>query len=113
MPAIAAARIQSKGKRMNKQELVQAVLDDGKSGIESKAAAERAVNAVLESIETGIKKDGVVQLIGFGTFTVKTRAARKGRNPSTGAEIKIKASKTVGFKAGVALKETAKKAKTK
>jgi DNA-binding protein HU-beta len=87
---------------MNKQELVSAVLD-AKGGIETKAAAERAVNAVLEAIETGLKKDGVVQ--------VKTRAARKGRNPSTGAEIKIKASRTVGFKAGVALKETAKKAK--
>ena len=98
---------------MNKQELVQAVLEDSKSGIETKAAAERAVNAVLGAIETGIKKDAVVQLIGFGTFSVKTRAARKGRNPSTGAEIKIKASKTVGFKAGVALKETAKKAKAK
>jgi len=96
---------------MNKQELVQAILDDKKSGIETKAAAERAVNALLGGIESGIKKDGVVQLIGFGTFTVKTRAARKGRNPSTGAEIKIKASRTVGFKAGVALKETAKKAK--
>jgi DNA-binding protein HU-beta len=110
-----AARVpeQPKGKRMNKQELVQAVIEDGKSGIETKAAAERAVNAVLDAIETGIKKDGVVQLIGFGTFSVKTRAARKGRNPSTGAEIKIKASKTVGFKAGVALKETAKKAKSK
>ena len=98
---------------MNTQELVLAVLQDSKSGIETKASAERAVNAVLDAIETGIKKDAVVQLIGFGTFTVKTRAARKGRNPSTGAEIKIKASKTVGFKAGVALKETAKKAKAK
>lgn len=98
---------------MNKQELVEAVLSDSKSGIETKAAAERAVNAVLGGIESGIKKDGVVQLIGFGTFQVKTRAARKGRNPSTGAEIKIKASKTVGFKAGVALKDTAKKSKAK
>jgi DNA-binding protein HU-beta len=98
---------------MNKQELVEAVLADSKSGIETKAAAERAVNAVLGGIESGIKKDGVVQLIGFGTFQVKTRAARKGRNPSTGAEIKIKASKTVGFKAGVALKDTAKKSKAK
>ena len=98
---------------MNKQELVQAMLDDSKSGIESKAAAERAVNAMLSGIETGIKKDGVVQLIGFGTFSIKSRAARKGRNPSTGEEIKIKASKTVGFKAGIALKETAKKSKAK
>jgi DNA-binding protein HU-beta len=98
---------------MNKQELVQTMLDDSKNGFETKASAERAVNAILGAIETGIKKDGVVQLIGFGTFTVKTRAARKGRNPSTGAEIKIKASRTVGFKAGIALKEIAKKAKLK
>ncbi len=98
---------------MNKQDLVEAILGNGKSGIETKAAAERAVNAILDGIESGIKKDGFVQLIGFGTFTVKTRAARKGRNPSTGEEIKIKASRTVGFKAGIALKETAKKAKLK
>ncbi len=98
---------------MNKQELVHAVLEDSSAGIETKAAAERAVNAVLAGIETGIKKDGNVQLIGFGTFSIKSRAARKGRNPSTGEEIKIKASKTVGFKAGLALKETAKKAKPK
>ncbi len=98
---------------MNKQDLIQAVLSDKNSGVESKAAAERAVNAVLGGIEGGIKKDGVVQLIGFGTFQVKTRAARKGRNPATGAEIKIKASKTVGFKAGAAMKELAKKSKGK
>ena len=61
----------------------------------------------------GIKKDGNVQLIGFGTFAVKARAARTGRNPQTGATIKIKASKTVGFKAGAALKETAAKTKKK
>ena len=96
---------------MNKQELVAAVIAGKDSGIETKAAAERAVNAVLEGIETGLKKDGMVQLIGFGTFAVKTRAARKGRNPATGEEIKIKASRTVGFKAGLGLKETAKKAK--
>lgn len=102
-----------KGCSMNKQELVQAMMNDSKSGLETKASAERAVNAMIDAIETGIKKDGVVQLIGFGTFTVKNRAARKGRNPSTGAEIKIKASRTVGFKAGLALKETAKKAKLK
>ncbi len=98
---------------MNKQELVAAILDNKKAGIESKAVAERAVSAVIEGITTGIKKDGVVQLIGFGTFTIKSRAARKGRNPQTGEEIKIKASKTVGFKAGTALKETAKAARSK
>jgi DNA-binding protein HU-beta len=98
---------------MNKQELIESILSNKQSGIETKAAAERAVNAVLDGIESGIKKDGSVQLIGFGTFAVKNRAARKGRNPSTGEEIKIKASRTVGFKAGAGLKETAKKSKGK
>jgi DNA-binding protein HU-beta len=98
---------------MNKQELIESILGNKQSGIETKAAAERAVNAVLDGIENGLKKDGSVQLIGFGTFAVKNRAARKGRNPSTGEEIKIKASRTVGFKAGAALKETAKKSKAK
>ena len=98
---------------MNKQELVDVVLANKNAGFETKAATERAVNAVIDGITTGIKKDGAVQLIGFGTFTVKSRAARKGRNPQTGKEIKIKASKTVGFKAGAALKDTAKKARPK
>ena len=98
---------------MNKQELIEAVLADKNAGYETKAAAERAVNAVIDSITTGIKKDGHVQLIGFGTFQVRNRAARKGRNPATGEEIKIKATKTVAFKAGNNLKEVAKKVKTK
>lgn len=98
---------------MNKQELIDAILADKQSGIETKAAAERAVTAVLSGIEEGIKKDGNVQLIGFGTFSLKNRAARKGRNPATGEEIKIKASRSVGFKAGAGLKETAKKSKAK
>ena len=94
---------------MNKQDLIEAVLANKEAGIESKAAAARAIDAVLDGIAAGIKKDGNVQLIGFGTFSVKSRAARTGRNPQTGATIKIKASKTVGFKAGAALKETAAK----
>ncbi|OWV01894.1 HU family DNA-binding protein [Fibrobacter sp. UWR2] len=98
---------------MNKQELIDAILANKEAGIESKAAAARAVDAVLDGIAAGIKKDGNVQLIGFGTFTVKTRAARTGRNPQTGATIKIKASKTVGFKAGAALKADAAKSKAK
>ena len=98
---------------MNKQDLVAIVLADKTAGLDSKTAAERVVNAVIDGITTGIKKDGMVQLIGFGAFTIKSRAARKGRNPSTGEEIKIKASKTVGFKAGAALKEVAKKARPK
>ena len=98
---------------MNKQELVAAVLADKTVGLDSKAAAERIVNAVIGGITAGIKKDGTVQLIGFGTFTIKSRVARKGRNPATGEEIKIKASKTVGFMAGAALKEVARKARIK
>ena len=98
---------------MNKQDLIEAVLANKEAGIESKAAAARAIDAVLDGIAAGIKKDGNVQLIGFGTFTVKSRAARTGRNPQTGATIKIKASKTVGFKAGAALKADAAKSKAK
>jgi DNA-binding protein HU-beta len=96
---------------MNKQELVEVVLKNKESGLETKAAAERAVKAVLAGIETGIKKDGTVQLIGFGTFQVKNRPARMGRNPKTGEAMKIKASKSVGFKAGAALKAAAAKSK--
>lgn len=96
---------------MNKQDLVAAVLANKEAAFETKAAAERAVNAVIDSIAVGIKKDGNVQLIGFGTFQVKERSARMGRNPKTGAPLKIKASKTVSFKAGSALKEVAKKTK--
>ena len=98
---------------MNKQELIDAILANKDAGIESKAAAARALDAVLDGIAAGIKKDGNVQLIGFGTFAVKSRAARTGRNPQTGATIKIKASKTVGFKAGAALKADAAKSKAK
>jgi len=87
---------------MNKKQLIEAV---AKEMDKSKAEAERSVNAVIESVKKGLKKDKVVQLIGFGSFKVKKRKARKGRNPQTGAPIKIKASKTVSFKPGKALKE--------
>lgn len=93
---------------MNKAQLileVQKLLGDECS----KAYAERALNAVLTSIKTGIKKDKIVQLIGFGSFKVKKRAARNGVNPRTGASIKIKASSTVGFKPGATLKAAAGK----
>lgn len=89
---------------MNKAELVESIVKDKNSGIESKAAAEKALQAVLNSIRTGLKKDKGVQLIGFGNFLVKNRKARKGINPKTGESIQIKASRTVGFKAGKALK---------
>lgn len=88
---------------MNKGELVEAVQKSlGKET--TKKAAEEAVVAVLESIAKGIKKDGNVQLIGFGTFEVRKRAARKGINPKTKEPIKIKASKTVAFKPSSAMK---------
>ena len=70
----------------------------------SKAQADRAVGAVLEGIQKGLKKAGEVSIVGFGTFRVKTRAASTGRKPRTGEQIKIRASKSVGFKAGKPLK---------
>ncbi len=90
---------------MNKAELVDLIMADKGSGFDSKASAERALNAVVDGIRAGITKDGKVQVVGFGTFTIRKRNARTGRNPQTGAEIKIKASKTVGFKPGKQLKE--------
>ena len=88
---------------MNKGELILAVQKVlGKET--TKKAAEDAVKAVLEAIAKGVKKDKAVQLIGFGTFEVRKRSARTGRNPKTGETIKIKASKTVGFKPSSALK---------
>ena len=98
---------------MNKQELIQAIANNKNAKIESKAAASRAVDAVLEGISNGLKKDGLVQLIGFGTWQVKTRAARKGVNPATGQALKIKAAKVVRFKPGANMKEVAKKSKGK
>lgn len=90
---------------MNKGELIEAVQKSlGKDA--TKKAAEDAVKAVLESIAKGVKKDGSVQLLGFGTFEVRKRAARTGRNPKSGETIKIAASKTVGFKPSSALKKT-------
>ena len=88
---------------MTKGDLVEAVAKELK---ESKAASERAVNAVLKSIKKGLKKDKKVQLVGFGTFDVRKRKARKGRNPRTGETITIKARKVVGFKAGQDLKKS-------
>lgn len=86
---------------MNKADLVEAVAKELQL---SRAAAARSVNTVVETIKKGVKKDKLVQLIGFGTFTIRQRKARTGRNPQTGAAIKIKASKSVGFKAGKSFK---------
>jgi DNA-binding protein HU-beta len=88
---------------MNKAELIEAVQKSLGSEA-TKRSAEDAVSAVLDSIAKGVKKDKKVQIIGFGTFEVKKRAARMGRNPKTGESMKISASKSVGFKPSSNLK---------
>ncbi len=87
---------------MNKAELIAAVAE--KAGL-SKKDAELAVNAAVETITDTLKEGGKVQIVGFGAFDVKERAARIGRNPQTKKEIKIPASKIPQFKAGKALKD--------
>lgn len=72
----------------------------------TRSYAERALNSVLECISRGLKNDSAVQLTGFGTFQVKSRAARTVRNPQTKEPMQVPASKTVGFKPGQALKDT-------
>ena len=91
---------------MNKSELVAAL--STKTGA-SKKASEASLNALVDIISTTLKKGDKVQLVGFGTFETRKRAARKGRNPQTGAEMKIPASKSPVFKAGKALKDTVNK----
>lgn len=87
---------------MNKAELIDAVA--GSANL-SKADSGRAVDAVVEAISKALKKGQQVSVVGFGTFSVKHRAARAGRNPRTGETIKIAASNVPGFKAGKALKD--------
>ena len=87
---------------MNKAELIDKVAEGADI---SKAAATRALDTVLDSITEALKSGDVVTLVGFGTFQVKDRAARTGRNPRTGEAIQIKASKNPSFKAGKALKD--------
>ena len=87
---------------MNKTDLIDAIA--AKAEI-SKKDAETALKATIESIEEALKNDEKVVLVGFGTFSVKERAARTGRNPSTGKTIKIAASKAPAFKAGKELKD--------
>ena len=91
---------------MNKTELVANVAE--KAGL-TKKDAEKAVNALFSSIEEALVANDKVQMIGFGTFEVKERAARTGRNPQTGAEIAIPASKNPVFKAGKALEDAVNK----
>ena len=96
---------------MNKTELIDSIAN--KAGL-SKKDAEAALKATIESIESALAAGDKVTLVGFGTFDVKERAAREGRNPATGETIKIKASKVPSFKAGKELKDkvnTKKKSK--
>jgi len=87
---------------MNKTDFVNAVADQAEL---TKADAGRAIDAMVEVIKKALKKGDTVSLVGFGTYTVRKRAARTGRNPRTGQTIKIKASKAPAFKAGKALKD--------
>jgi len=88
---------------VNKSELIDQI---AKSADISKAAAGRALDATVGAIRSSLKKGGMVTLVGFGTFYVGKRAARSGRNPRTGATIKIKAARVPKFRAGKALKDT-------
>lgn len=87
---------------MNKAELIDIIAD---SADISKASAGRALDAVTDAIAGALKNDDQVTIVGFGTFAVRERAERSGRNPRTGETITIKASKIPGFKAGKALKD--------
>ena len=87
---------------MTKAELVEFVAENADL---TKADAARALDAVGAGVTKGLKKEGKVTLVGFGTFTAKKRAARTGRNPQTGAEVKIAARVVPGFKAGSKLKD--------
>ncbi len=87
---------------MNKADFISAVAAQAEL---SKADAGRALDAVIEVVKKALKKGDSVSLVGFGTFQVRKRAARQGRNPRTGQAIKIKASKVPSFKAGKALKD--------
>lgn len=88
---------------MNKQELVTSVAE--KANL-TKKDAELALNAVIDSIKEALNKGEKVSLVGFGTFEVRERAARSGRNPQTGAAIKIPAGKVPAFRPGKELKES-------
>ncbi len=87
---------------MNKSELIDAIAATGDL---SKADAGRAIDAFVDVVKKALKKNDTVTMVGFGTFQVRKRAARTGRNPRTGDTIKIKASKVPGFKAGKGLKD--------
>lgn len=88
---------------MNKQELVASIAEKTQL---TKKDAEKALNAVIDSIKEALNQGDKVSLVGFGTFEVRTRAARSGRNPQTGATIKIPAGKVPAFRPGKELKES-------
>ena len=88
---------------MNKQELIENI---AASADITKAAAGRALDSMIDSITNSLTKGDSVVLVGFGTFSVRDRAARMGRNPQTGEEIQIKAARVPAFKAGKALKDS-------
>ena len=90
---------------MNKSELIEAMAEAADI---PKAAAGRALDGMVDAVTDALKNGDQVSLVGFGTFSVKERAARTGRNPQTGATIEIAASKIPGFKAGKALKDAVK-----
>ena len=87
---------------MNKTELIEHIAVQADI---SKAAAARAIEALIDGVKSTLKKNDSVSLVGFGTFTVSKRAARTGRNPRTGGAIKIKSAKVPKFRAGKALKD--------
>ena len=95
---------------MNRKELVEALAAKTES---TKADAERAVAGLIDIISGTLKKGDSLTLVGFGTFEVRKRAARTGRNPKTGEELKIKAAKVPAFKAGATLKATVNGVKAK
>ena len=88
---------------MNKSELIDAI---ARHADISKAAAGRALDAMVNSVKNSLKKGDIVTLVGFGSFYVGKRTARQGRNPRTGATIKIKAARVPKFRAGKALKDS-------
>lgn len=89
---------------MTKTELVEAIFEGGALG-DTRVEAERAVEAVLAGITRGLRKVKKVQIVGFGSFEVRKRRARRGRNPQTGAPLEIAASKTVAFKPAPRLRD--------
>ena len=97
--------VKNEVKIVNKTELVAIVSE--KAGL-SKKDADAAISATISAITDALKKDDKVALVGFGTFEVRARAARMGKNPQTGEAIKIAASKVPAFKAGKALKDALK-----